>query len=81
MDLFYISQILYVIANIGYDTLLIKKPSVIQKREPNTPIQIASLICLYHEPINIIRNNVMSLLNMDYPIEKNKNIFNSRTRG
>jgi len=50
MDLFYISQILYAIANIGYDTLLIKKPSVIQKREPNTPIQIASLICLYHEP-------------------------------
>ena len=72
MDLFYISQILYAIANIGYDALLFKKPSLVRKRVPHTYIQIASLICLYHEPINIIRNNVISLLNMDYPVEKIK---------
>lgn len=70
MDLFYISQILYAIANIGYDVLFFKKPSVISKREPNTYLTIASLICLYHEPINIIRNNVISILNTNYPKEK-----------
>ncbi|NTW45236.1 MAG: hypothetical protein HGB14_12610, partial [Anaerolineaceae bacterium] len=70
MDLFYISQILYAIANIGYDVLFFKKPSVISKREPNTYLTIASLICLYHEPINIIRNNVISILNTNYPREK-----------
>jgi len=55
-----------------YDALLFKKPSLVRKRVPNTYIQIASLICLYHEPINIIRNNVISLLNMNYPVEKIK---------
>jgi len=70
MDLFYISQILYAIANISYDALLIKKPFCIKKREPDAYISIAALICLYHEPINIIRNNIISLLNTDYPKDK-----------
>jgi cellulose synthase/poly-beta-1,6-N-acetylglucosamine synthase-like glycosyltransferase len=72
--LFDITQILYAIANIGYDALYVKKSSIICKKEPKTYVTINSLIALYHEPISIIRDNVISQLNTNYPKEK-LNIF------
>jgi cellulose synthase/poly-beta-1,6-N-acetylglucosamine synthase-like glycosyltransferase len=72
--LFDITQILYAIANISYDALYVKKSSIICKKEPKTYVTINSLIALYHEPISIIRDNVISQLNTNYPKEK-LNIF------
>lgn len=74
MMLFEITQILYAFANISYDALYVKKSSVICKKEPKSYVTINSLIALYQEPIGIIRNNVVSQLNSNYPKEK-LNIF------
>lgn len=74
MILFDITQVLYAIANISYDAIYVKKSSIICKKEPKTYVTINSLIALYHEPISIIRDNVISQLNTNYPKEK-LNIF------
>ena len=74
MILFDITQILYAIANLSYDALYAKESSSVCKKEPKTYVTIASLIPLYREPFNIIRNNVISQLNANYP-EKKVNIF------
>ena len=72
--LFELTQILYAIANLSYDILYLKKSNIVKRSdgEPLKSASINSLISVYHEPINIIRNNILSQLASNYP----KNLIN-----
>ncbi len=67
--LFKMAQSLYFAENLAYDSLYLKKPRYVEKKEPKSYKRVHSMVPLYEEPESILRANFESQLNSDYPRE------------